>query len=218
MPDFGLHAPSIDCRVMATRVLLADDHAMVRQGLRLLLQREGLDVVGEAADGQEAVRLATENCPDVAVLDYGMPVMNGLGAAREIMQTCPLTKVILLTMHTDDHYVLEALQIGVKGYVVKNQAINEVLRGLMYLSPRVSRLLVEAYLAKSEVRSDRLTSREREVLQLVASGKTTKEIAGLLGISVKTAESHRTHILRKLEAPNTAGIVRYAIRQGLIQD
>ena len=210
---------------MATRVLLADDHAMVRQGLRLLLQREGLDVVGEAADGQEAVRLATESCPDVAVLDYGMPVMNGLGAAREIMQTCPLTKVILLTMHTDDRYVLEAVRLGVKGYVVKTQAptdlvraISEVLRGLMYLSPRVSRLLVEAYLAKSEVRPDRLTSREREVLQLVASGKTTKEIAGLLGISVKTAESHRTHILRKLEAPNTAGIVRYAIRQGLVQD
>jgi len=190
---------------MATRVLLADDHAMVRQGLRLLLQREGLEVVGEAADGEEAVRLATESCPDVAVLDYGMPIMNGLGAAREIMQACPLTKIILLTMHTDDRYVLEAVRLGVKGYVVKTQAptdlvraINEVLRGLMYLSPR-------------------LTSREREVLQLVASGKTTKEVAGLLGISVKTAESHRTHILRKLEAPNTAGIVRYAIRQGLIQ-
>jgi len=142
---------------MGTRVLLADDHAIVRQGLRLLLQREGFEVVGEAVNGQEAVRLATESCPDVAVLDYGMPLMNGVGAAREILQACPLAKVILLTMHADDRYVLEAVRLDVKGYVVKTQAptdlvraISEVLRGLMYLSPRVSRLLVEAYLAKSE--------------------------------------------------------------------
>src|SRR5438093_11464299 len=210
---------------MATRVLLADDHTIVRQGLRILLQREGFEVVGEAANGVEAVRMATETVPDVVVLDYGMPLMNGLAAAREIMAACPRAKLILLTMHTDDRYVLEAVRLGVKGYVVKTQAptdlvraISEVLRGLMYLSPRVSRLLVEAYLAKSEVRPDRLTSREREGLALVASGKTTKENAGPRGLRVKPAESHRTHILRKLEAPNTAGIVRYAIRQGRIQD
>ncbi len=209
---------------MATRILLADDHAIVRQGLRLLLQREGFEVVGEAVNGQEAVRLATESCPDVAVLDYGMPLLNGVGAAREIQQACPLAKVILLTMHADDRYVLEAVRLGVKGYVVKTQAstdlvraIQEVLRGMMYLSPRVSRTLVQAYLAKSELPPDPLTPREREVLQLVAEGKTTREVAGALGISVKTAESHRTHILRKLDTPNIAGIVRYAIRQGLVK-
>src|SRR3989475_11062208 len=138
---------------MGTRVLLADDHAIVRQGLRLLLQREGFEVVGEAVNGQEAVRLATESCPDVAVLDYGMPLMNGVGAAREILQTCPLAKVILLTMHADDRYVLEAVRLGVRGNCVRNhaatdlvRAIHEVLRGLMYLSPRVSRTLVQAYL------------------------------------------------------------------------
>jgi len=209
---------------MATQILLADDHAIVRQGLRLLLQREGFEVVGEAVNGQEAVRLATETCPDVCVLDYGMPILNGVGAAREILQACPLAKVILLTMHADDQYVLEAVRLGVKGYVVKTQAstdlvraIHEVLRGMMYLSPRVSRTLVQAYLAKSELPPDPLTPREREVLQLVAEGKTTKEVAGTLGISVKTAESHRAHILRKLDTPNIAGIVRYAIRRGLVK-
>ena len=209
---------------MATQILLADDHAIVRQGLRLLLQREGFEVVGEAVNGQEAVRLATETCPDVCVLDYGMPILNGVGAAREILQACPLAKVILLTMHADDQYVLEAVRLGVKGYVVKTQAstdlvraIHEVLRGMMYLSPRVSRTLVQAYLAKSELPPDPLTPREREVLQLVAEGKTTKEVAETLGISVKTAESHRAHILRKLDTPNIAGIVRYAIRRGLVK-
>ena len=209
---------------MATRVLLADDHTIVRQGLRILLQREGFEVVGEAANGVEAVRLATETNPDVVVLDYGMPLMNGLAAAREIMTTCPRAKLILLTMHADDRYVLEAVRLGVKGYVVKSQAptdlvraIHEVLNGMMYLSPRVSRTVVQAYLAKSELPPDPLTPREREVLQLVAAGKTTKEVAELLGISVKTAESHRTHIMQKLDTSNTAGVVRYAIRQGLIQ-
>ena len=209
---------------MATRVLLADDHTIVRQGLRILLQREGFEVVGEAANGVEAVRLATETVPDVVVLDYGMPVMNGLAAAREIMVSCPRAKLILLTMHADDRYVLEAVRLGVKGYVVKSQAptdlvraIHEVLNGMMYLSPRVSRTVVQAYLAKSELPPDPLTPREREVLQLVAAGKTTKEVAELLGISVKTAESHRTHIMQKLDTSNTAGVVRYAIRQGLIQ-
>jgi two-component system, NarL family, response regulator NreC len=209
---------------MATRVLLADDHTIVRQGLRVLLQREGFEVVGEAANGAEAVRLATETMPDVVVLDYGMPLMNGLVAAREIMAACPRAKLILLTMHADDRYVLEAVRLGVKGYVVKSQAptdlvraIHEVLNGMMYLSPRVSRTVVQAYLAKSELPPDPLTPREREVLQLVAAGKTTKEVAEILGISVKTAESHRTHIMQKLDTSNTAGVVRYAIRQGLIQ-
>jgi DNA-binding NarL/FixJ family response regulator len=207
-----------------TRILLADDHLIVRQGLRALLEREGFSVVAEVADGQEAIRSARERCPDVAVLDFGMPLLNGLGAAREILQACPRAKAILLTMHTEDHYVLEALQAGVKGYVVKTQAaadlvraIHEVLRGMMYLSPGVSQAVVEAYLTKSDLPADPLTPREREVLQLVAEGKSTKEIAQLLGISFKTAESHRTRIMKKTSIHETAGLVRYAVRRGLIQ-
>src|SRR6266850_3195003 len=209
---------------MPNRILLADDHAIVRQGLKALLEREGFVVVAEAGDGQEALRHARARCPDVAVLDFSMPLPNGLDAAREILHACPRAKAILLTMHTDDHYILEAVRAGIKGYVVKTQAstdlvraIHEVLKGMMYLSPRVSRTLVQAYLAKSELPPDPLTPREREVLQLVAEGKTTREVAESLGISVKTAESHRTHILRKLDTPNIAGVVRYAIRQGLIK-
>ena len=209
---------------MPTRILLADDHLIVRQGLKALLEREGFSVVAEVADGQEAIRSARERCPDVAVLDFGMPLLNGLGAAREILQACPRAKAILLTMHTEDHYVLEALQAGVKGYVVKTQAaadliraIHEVLKGMMYLSPGVSQAVVEAYLAKSELPVDPLTPREREVLQLVAEGKSTKEIAQLLGISFKTAESHRTRIMKKTSIHETAGLVRYAVRRGLIQ-
>ncbi len=210
--------------MVANRILLADDHVIVRQGLKALLEREGFAVVAEAEDGQAAVRQARERCPDVAVLDFSMPLLNGLDAAVEIIRACPRARAILLTMHTDDHYVLSALQAGVKGYVVKTQAssdlvraIHEVLRGMMYLSPGVSEAVVQAYLAKSEMPADPLTSREREVLQLVAEGKSTKEVAGLLGISFKTAESHRTRILKKLDLHETAGLVRYAVRRGLIQ-
>src|SRR6184192_3973826 len=191
---------------MSTRILLADDHEIVRQGLRLLLQREGFEVIGEAANGQEAIRVARESCPDVAVLDYAMPLLNGFDAAREILQACPRAKAILLTMHTEDHYVLEALRAGVKGYVVKTQAaadlvraIHEVQRGMVYLSPGVSQTVVQAYLTKSDIPPDPLSPREREVLQLIAEGKTTKEVAGLLGISFKTAESHRMRIMRKVD-------------------
>jgi len=205
------------------RVLLADDHLIVRQGLKVLLQREGFEIVGEAADGQQAVRLARDRRPDVAILDFAMPVLNGLDAAREILRSCPRTRVILLTMHTEDRYVHEALRVGVSGYVVKSQAsadlvraIREVSRDMTYLSPRVSRTVVQAYLAKSDV-PDPLTPREREVLRLVAEGKTTKEIAAILGISVKTAEAHRIRVMKKLETHNTASTVRYAIRQGLVQ-
>ena len=205
------------------RILLADDHLIVRQGLKVLMKREGFEVVAEAADGHEAVRLARDRCPDLAILDFAMPLLNGLDAAREILQACPRARVIILTMHTEDRYVYEALRAGVSGYVVKTQAaadlvraVREVSRGMTYLSPRVSGTVVQAYLAKSDA-PDPLSPRERGVLQLVAEGKTTKEIAGHLGISVKTAEAHRTRIMKKLETHNTAGIVRYAIRQGLIE-
>jgi len=207
-----------------TRILLADDHLIVRQGLRALLEREGFTVAAEVADGREAIRAAQERCPDVAVLDFGMPLLNGLGAAHEILRVCPRAKAVLLTMHTEDHYVLEALQAGVKGYVVKTQAaadlvraIHEVLRGMTYLSPGISQAVVEAYLAKSAMPPDPLTAREREVLQLVAEGKSTKEIAQLLGITFKTAESHRTRIMKKTNIHETASLVRYAVRRGLIQ-
>src|SRR3989449_1642945 len=210
--------------MVANRILLADDHAIVRQGLKALLEREGFTVVAEADDGQAAVRHARERCPDVAVLDFSMPLLNGRDAAVEIIRACPRAKAILLTMHTDDHYVLSALQAGVKGYVITTQAasdlvraIHEVLRGMMYLSPGVSEAVVQAYLAKSEMPADPLTSREREVLQLVAEGKSTKEVAGLLGISFKTAESHRTRILKKLDLHETAGLVGYAVRRGLFK-
>jgi DNA-binding NarL/FixJ family response regulator len=209
---------------MPTRILLADDHLIVREGLKALLEGEGFAVVAEVADGHEAVRVARERCPDIAVVDFGMPLLNGCNAAREILQACPRAKAILLTMHTEDHYVLEALRAGVKGYVVKTQAaadlvraINEVQKGMVYLSPGISQTVVQAYLTKSDVPPDPLTPREREVLQLVAEGKTTKEVAKLLGISVKTAESHRTRIMEKLEIHETASLVRYAVRRGLIQ-
>ena len=209
---------------MTTRILLADDHAVVRQGLKALLERDGFEVVAEADDGRAAVHHARERCPDVAVLDFSMPLLNGLDAAVEIRRLCPRVRVVLLTMHTDDHYVLAALQAGVKGYVVKTQAsgdlvraINEVRRGMTYLSPGISEAVVQAFLAKAEVPPDPLTSREREVLQLVAEGKSTKEVAQLLGISFKTAESHRTRIMKKTDIHETAGLVRYAVRRGLVQ-
>src|SRR2546428_10179787 len=148
---------------MPTRILLADDHLIVREGLKALLEGEGFAVVAEVGDGHEAVRVARERCPDVAVVDFAMPLLNGFDAAREILQACPRAKAILLTMHTEDHYVLEALRAGIKGYAVKThasadliRAIREVSRDMTYLSPRVSRTVVQAYLAKSDI-SDPLT-------------------------------------------------------------
>ena len=205
------------------RILLADDHVIVRQGFRALLEREGFEVVAEAADGHEAVRLAGELLPDVAVLDFAMPLLNGLDAAKEIRRCSPRTRTILLTVHSEDHYVLEALQAGVHGYVVKTQAaadlvqaIREIRGNAIYLSPTISRAVVEAYFDKATPPGDVLSSRERQVLQLVAEGKTTKEIAGVLGVSIKTADSHRARIMRKLDIHDTAGLVRFAIRRGLI--
>ncbi len=209
---------------MPTRVVLADDHVLVRQGLKSLLEREGFQVTGEASDGQEAVRLVEKIQPDIAVMDISMPMLNGLDAARELKRSCPRTKTVLLTRHDEDQYVTEALRAGVKGYVLKNQAANDLVhaihqvsRGQVYLSPGVSQAVVEAYLAKTEVPVDPLTTRERQVLQLIAEGKSTKDIASLLGISVKTAESHRSRLMQKLDIHETASLVRYAIRRGLVQ-
>lgn len=209
---------------MPLRVLLAEDHPIVRQGFRALLEREGFAVVGEASDGREAARLAETLRPDVAVLDLSMPVLNGLDAARKILAASPDIKAILLTVHTDDQYVLEALRAGITGYVVKTQAtedlvqaIREVAGGKTYLSPRVAGSVVQAYLGKTEVPPDPLTLREREILQLIAEGKTSKAIGDLLGVSLKTVESHRANIMEKLDIHDTAGLVRYAIRRGLVE-
>jgi two-component system, NarL family, response regulator NreC len=207
---------------MPIRILLAEDHVMVRQGLRALLEQEGMAVIGEASDGQEALRIAQEQHPDVAVLDIGMPHMNGLETARRLREALPQTKVVLLTMHTEDPYILEAMQAGAVGYVLKTQAaldlvqaIRDAFQGEIYLSPRVSRTVVTAYLTRSDLPPDPLTSREREVLQLIAEGETTKEIAWRLGLSAKTVESHRIKLMRKLDIHETATLVRYAIRRGL---
>jgi two-component system response regulator NreC len=209
---------------MPTRILLADDHAMVREGLRAFLEKQGFQIVAEASDGLEVLRSVEKTAPDVAVIDISMPVLNGVDAARELKKSSPKTKVILLTQHDEDQYVSESLRAGVKGYVLKNQAaedlvhaIQEVCRGSIYLSPNISRVVVDAYLSKTYDVTDPLSARERQVLQLVGEGKSTKDIAGHLGISVKTAESHRARLMKKLDIHETASLVRYAIRRGLIQ-
>ncbi len=205
------------------RVLLADDHQIVRQGLRGLLEKAGHVVVGEAADGHEALKLARTLTPDIAVLDLSMPLLNGLDTAREMRRLSPEIKTILLTMYTDRSYVLQALKVGARGYVLKTQAaedliraIREISRGEVYLSPGVAASVVDAYLDKTDVGADPLTPRERQVLQLIAEGNTTKEVARQLNISFKTAESHRNHIMKKLDIHDVAGLVRYAIHQGLL--
>ncbi len=209
---------------MPTQILVADDHQMVRQGLKALLEREGFLVIAEAADGQHALQLAEKLHPDVALLDLAMPLLNGLDAAKEIQKVSPRTKTILLTMHTEHHYILEGLRSGAKGFVMKThaaedlvRAIREASRGGTYLSPEVSEAVVQAYRNNTEAPLDPLSARERQVLQLIAEGKTTKEVAHILGISVKTAETYRTRIMGKLDIHETASLVRYAIRRGLVQ-
>ena len=209
---------------MSASVVLADDHPLVRHGMRMLLERERFQILGEASDGLEAVGLAKRFRPDVVVLDFAMPALNGISAAREIATVSARSKMVLLTMYTEEHHVLEALRAGVRGCVSKTQApehllqaIREVCAGGVYLSPSVSGTVIDAYLTKTELPDDRLTSRERQVLQLIAEGKTTKEVAVILGITVKTAESHRTKLMAKLDIHSTAVLVRYAIRRGLLR-
>ncbi len=209
---------------MPIRIVLADDHVLVRQGLKSLLEREKFQVVAEASDGQELIHLVETHHPDIAVIDISMPTLNGIDAAREIARSCPKTKVILLTQHEEEQYIYEALEARVKGYLLKSQvasdlihAVQQVSQGGIYLSPGVSRAVVEAYRSKSERPADPLSGRERQVLQLIAEGRSTKDVASLLGISVKTAESHRSRLMQKLDIHETASLVRYAVRRGLVQ-
>jgi len=210
-------------RLVPTRVLLADDHVLVRDGIKITLEANGFKIVVEASEGREAVQMVRDLKPDVAVFDVSMPGLNGVDAARIAIKESPGLKIVLLTVHTENEYVDEALKAGVSGYVLKKQAtadliraIEEVSLGNIYLSPGISRAVMEAFRSGTQLASRTLTAREREVLQLIAEGRTTKEIGGVLGISVKTAETHRSRVMDKLEIRDTAGLVRYAIRMGLI--
>lgn len=208
---------------MAVKIVLADDHLVLRQALKALLERRGLQVVADEADGQAAVSAVQRHAPDVAVLDVAMPVLNGVDAAREIARIAPGCPVILLSGVDDGRFVREALKVGVRGFVQKSQgcddlvhAIEEVREGRLYVSPGASQAIVDACATPKNADSSHLTPRERQVLQLVGEGKSTKQIAEVLRISVKTAEFHRGRLMKKLNVHDTANLVRYAIREGWI--
>ena len=209
---------------MALRVVLADDHVIVREGLRVVLQAKGFQVAGEASDGAEAVDLCQKLRPDVAVLDISMPLMNGLDAAHAISKTCLQTKIVLLTVHTQERYVLQALHYGVTGYLLKENAADElvtalraVCRGAIYVTSGVSHAVVQAFAEDEEDFRKVLSPSERQVLQLIAEGKSMKEIGALLGVSRGTADSHRANLMNKTGLHDTASLVRYAMSIGLIR-
>jgi len=214
---------------MSIRILLADDHTVVRDGLRALLEKQpDMTVVGEAADGRDSVRLAEEQLPDVVVMDIAMPNMNGIEATRRILAANPRTNVVMLSMHQDESYVLRSLKAGAKGYLLKDslrsdviEAIRTVSQGRSFMTRKVSRILQEDYIRQMERRGledsyDLLTDREREILQLVAEGKTNKDVATFLNISLTTVETHRTHILQKLGLHSVPELILYAVRKGII--
>jgi two-component system, NarL family, response regulator NreC len=212
-----------------TRILLADDHQLMRSGLRVLIEQQpDLTVVGEAADGREAVALAKSLRPDVAVMDITMPNLNGIEAAHQITQNHPEIAIIVLSMHPDESYVLRALKSGAKGYLLKDsaesdliQAVRAVARGKSFFSPAVSKVLLDDYVRKlkrsgAEDAYDLLTPREREILQLVAEGKSNKDVANLLNLSVYTVETHRSNIMQKLHLKGVPELTLYAVRKGII--
>lgn len=209
---------------MGIRIVLADDHEVVRQALRLLLEREGFEVVGEACDGEEAIAACSRQQPDVAVLDRSMGVMNGEMAAAQILKASPKTRIVILTMYPEPAFAVRALRLGVRGYVLKMRpaqeliaAIREVHAGNVYLSPAVSAGLVDALQSGAAGEAEILTARESEVLKMVAEGWKTREISRRLHISEKTVETHRASILEKLHLHDTASLVRYAVRHGLVE-
>lgn len=210
------------------KIILAEDHTLVRQGLRSLLeQNTDFKVVGEADNGREAVERAIRLKPDVVVMDYSMPELNGLEATRQISSRNPGIKILILTRHTNKEYIDNILKAGASGFLVKRSAAEELVRaifavhqGNIFLDPLISNIIIDGYLQSAEVdhedTGEQLTPRQREVLQLIAEGFPNREIANLLHISVKTVENHRANILRSLELQSTADLVQYAIRQGII--
>ncbi len=211
------------------RILLADDHTVVRDGLRVLLERQpGFEIAGEAADGIEAIRLAQETSPDIVLMDIAMPLLNGIEATRRIVAKCPKIAVVILSMHYDESYIIRSLKAGARGYLVKDSAKNDLIAGIRaahegrsFLSPKVSRVLQDEHMRQLESKGvedsyDLLTDREREILQLVAEGRTNKEIANLLNISPYTIDTHRTHILQKLNLHSAPELILYAVRKGII--
>ena len=212
------------------KILLADDHKVLRSGLRRILEEQtDLEVVGEAADGREAVELAGQLHPDIVVMDIGMPKMNGMEATRQIMQRNPKLNVLILSMYSDENYVVQTLRAGARGYLLKDSAEDELIyavrtvnSGVPYFSPRIARMLVGDSMQRlrNECVDDTyelLTPREREVLQLIAEGKSNKEVAAALFVSPTTIETHRARIMDKLDLHSTAEIVLYAVRKGIIQ-
>jgi len=212
----------------AFKILLADNHTLVRAGIRALLEQiPNVVVVGEAADGREAIKLVEQHRPNLVLMDITMPVMNGLEATVRIVKDFPQTRVVMLSVHTDEEYVLQALRAGAAGYLLKDAgraeleiAVAAVARNETYLSPAVSRHVVGDYVRRTgsgaEGRLDTLTPRQREILQLIAEGKSTKEIASILDVSVKTVETHRAQLMERLDIHDVAGLVRYAIRTGIV--
>ena len=211
------------------RILLADDHTVVRKGLRLLLESSGYAVVAEAANGREAIALAEQTAPDVAILDVAMPVLSGIEVAHQISGKLPRTAIVFLSMHSDEAYVLRALKAGALGYLLKDSAeqdliaaIEAVVRRKPFFSPAISRMLVEDYVRQMQERGvedsyDLLTTREREILQLLAEGRSNKEVANLLNLSLYTVETHRGNILQKLNLHSGAELILYAVRKGVIR-
>jgi two-component system, NarL family, response regulator NreC len=210
------------------RVLLADDHGIVRRGLRSLLEDAGISVVAEAADGLEALRLIEEHRPDLVILDIGMPKLNGIDLAARVQKLDPAPRVVILSMHADESYILRALAAGARAYLLKDAtdedllpAVRAVAAGKPFFSPAVTAILVQDYMRSLQTRglSDSyslLTDREKEVLQLLAEGRSNKEVATLLNLALSTVETHRSSLMQKLNLHNTAEIVLYAVRKGII--
>jgi DNA-binding NarL/FixJ family response regulator len=212
-----------------TRILLADDHKLMRSGLKALIEQQAdLTVVGEADDGRQAVALAASLKPDLLVMDIGMPSLNGIEAALQITQANPATAIVILSMHSDESYVLRSLKAGAKGYLLKDSAESDLIRavhavagGKSFFSPAVSKVLLDDYVRKlqrsgAEDAYDLLTPREREILQLIAEGKSNKDVANLLNLSVYTVETHRSNIMEKLNLRGIPELILYAVRKGII--
>jgi DNA-binding NarL/FixJ family response regulator len=215
---------------MSITVFLADDHAVVRDGLKLLIETQAdLRVVGEASDGRQAVQQVAHLCPRVAILDISMPELNGIEATRQIKETCPKTQIIILSMHSSSEHIFRALQAGARGYLLKEaagleviQAVRAVHAGGRYLSQKIADLVVDEYLRHGEATAgdsplDRLAPREREVLQLVAEGKSTAQIAQILPLSAKTVDTYRSRLMKKLGLKDLSALIKFALQHGLIQ-